>query len=145
MTASPSLFAAPREPVTLPLHITIPHAPRTKKNSGTITKRGRAWIIRPSEAWLSWRDTVLMDLKHVWRAKYELDFDLNIQALFYRDAARGDAVGLYQGLADVLADLRVVADDKYLVTWDGSRLLLDRACPRTEVYLWAYSPAPIGE
>ncbi len=140
MTTAPSLFAPPREPVTLPLHLTIPHAPRTKKNSGTITKRGRAWILRPSEAWLAWRDLVLMDLKDVWRAKYELDIDLSVRAWFYRDRAQGDAVGFYQGLADVLGELRLVDDDVRLVAWDGSRLLIDRACPRTEIVLSAYSP-----
>jgi hypothetical protein len=66
-----------------------------------------------------------------------IDYPVNCRALFYRDANRGDAVGLYQGLADVLEHGGVVTNDKYLVSWDGSRLLKDSARPRVEVELIA--------
>jgi hypothetical protein len=137
MTAS--LFATPRPLVALPLGITLPGAPRTKKNSGTIGRRGGRMMIVPSAAWMGWRDKVLMAHKDVWRANYRLDIELNIAARFYRDAATGDACGYYSGLADLLEELRVVANDKFLVSWDGSRLLRDVVCPRTEIVLSAYS------
>jgi hypothetical protein len=55
--------------------------------------------------------------------------------LFYRDAERGDAVGYYQGLADLLEKRGVVANDRLIMSWDGSRLLKDSANPRVELTL----------
>jgi hypothetical protein len=144
MTQTLSLFAAPRPRLVLPFALTIPYPPRTKKTSNRIAKRGRFLKVLPSAAWMGWRDDVLAALPDVWRANYQLDIDVNIRAWFYRDADRGDACGFYQGVADVLAELRIVDDDVRLKSWDGSKLLIDRACPRTEVVLTAYSPAPIG-
>lgn len=61
--------------------------------------------------------------------------ELNCRALIYRDARRGDAVGYYQGIADLLQHLCVLTDDRMLVSWDGSRLLLDPEHPRVDVVL----------
>ena len=63
------------------------------------------------------------------------DAPLNCRALFYRDARRGDAVGYYQGLADLLEKRGVIENDAQLTQWDGSRLLLDRENPRVEIEL----------
>ena len=60
---------------------------------------------------------------------------VNCAALFYRDALRGDAVGFYQGLADVLEKAGIVENDKFIVSWDGSRLRKDAARPRVELVL----------
>jgi hypothetical protein len=62
---------------------------------------------------------------------------LNCCAIFYRDADRGDAVGYYQGLADALEAAGVVADDKWIKQWDGSRLAKDADWPRIDVVLTA--------
>jgi hypothetical protein len=59
----------------------------------------------------------------------------NCAAIFYRDANRGDAVGYYQGLADVLEKAQVITNDKFITQWDGSRLLVDRENPRVELVL----------
>jgi hypothetical protein len=60
---------------------------------------------------------------------------VNCAALFYRDADRGDAVGFYQGLADLLEKGGVVSNDKWIVTWDGARLCKDASRPRVELTL----------
>ena len=64
-----------------------------------------------------------------------IDQPYNCAALFYRDRDSGDAVGYQQGLADALEKWNILSNDKYLVSWDGTRLLLDRAKPRVEVTL----------
>ena len=74
-----------------------------------------------------------------------LDQPYNCKAIFYRSRRIGDAVGYYQGLADLLQDknlstmrgvtLNVLTDDKWIQTWDGSRLEIDREKPRVEVEL----------
>lgn len=93
----------------------------------------------PSEAWESWASASLPQIAIQLRrnpVRCPLpDRAYNCAAQFYRDANRGDAVGYYQGLADVLEKARVVTNDKYITQWDGSRLLIDRANPRVELVL----------
>jgi Holliday junction resolvase RusA-like endonuclease len=56
-------------------------------------------------------------------------------AVFYRDADRGDAVGYYQGLADLLEKRGVLANDKQIADWNGSELRKDAQRPRVELTL----------
>ena len=117
--------------------LVIPGIPRTKKNSGRIVPRGRRHIILPSEAWKEWCDAVVPQLE-VWALRNRLQpiaYPVNCAALFYRDADRGDAVGFYQGLADVLEKAGIVENDKWIVSWDGSRLRKDASRPRVELVL----------
>jgi hypothetical protein len=120
-----------------PLRLVLPGAPRTKKNHGRIVPRGRRRILLPSEAWQSWCDALAPQLSAAMQRQglSPIDRPVNCRALFYRDADRGDAVGYFQGLADVLEHGGVVANDKYLTSWDGSRLRIDRARPRVELEL----------
>lgn len=60
---------------------------------------------------------------------------LNCRATFYRHANVGDAVGFYQGVADVLESHGIVDNDRQLVSWDGSRLRKDKDRPRVELVL----------
>lgn len=125
---------------TLPFGVrfTVPGAPRTKKNSGKIWNRGNRRIIRPSEAWLEWRDMVKRYTATKPEFRLRIDKPVNCCAHFYRDREAGDSHGYYNGIADVLQEIEVVVDDKWLVSWDGSRLLKDNMRPRTEVVLtWA--------
>jgi hypothetical protein len=123
------------------LEIVIPGIPRTKKNSGRIVRRGSSPIILPSAAWESWCKAVAPLLRGcIFRNRTAaIAAPVNCRALFYRDANRGDAVGFYQGLADLLEHGGVVANDKWIVSWDGSRLLKDAENPRVELRL-----TPIG-
>lgn len=111
--------------------------PRTKKNHASrLSHRGKPSIV-PSLPWMAWRDSVLdRDFfpARLPKGRY------NCRALFYRDRDSGDAHGFYQGLADVLQECGVVEDDKWIVSWDGSLLLVDRACPRVEVSLTRIDP-----
>ena len=117
--------------------ITLPGPPRTKKNSANITMVGKRKIVKPSAAWLRWRDQVrkwFLEQPAIARRGFPLPVaEYNCSALIYRDAARGDAVGYYQGVADVLEEIGVVTDDVQFTQWDGSHLLLDRTNPRVEI------------
>ena len=119
------------------LRLVIHGAPRTKKNHGTRLKIGKQIKTVPSAAWRSWRDVALLQIP---KAAELPEGRYNVRALFYRDAERGDAVGYYQGLADVLEEAGVVRDDAWLVAWDGSRLLKDPRDPRVELVISALTP-----
>lgn len=93
--------------------------------------------MQPSEAWETWckdlAPILRLDMQAV--AAEPIGFEVNCAAKFYRDAERGDLVGFMQGLADLLQHGGVVADDKWITSWDGSQLLKDARNPRVELVL----------
>lgn len=68
---------------------------------------------------------------------------VNVKALFYQDADRADAVGLYESLADLLQDAGIIKNDKQIVSWEGSLPLVDRGGPRVEVYMTVLRAMPV--
>jgi len=123
------------------LHFVLLGAPRTKKTSNRIVragKRGQGCLrIVPSAAHESWKRKVLGRAIAVARASKETPIlmPVNVRAHFYRDALRGDAAGYYQALADLLQAAGVIGDDKWIASWDGSRLRKDKDAPRIEVWI----------
>ncbi len=134
------------------IKIVIPGAPRTKKNHGRVVRVKDKPVHLPSDAWRRWRDGAILFARAGYtraalaaglpsRPAREgggyapLAQPVNCAAWFYRDAETGDAVGYYQGLADLLQEAGVVADDKWIVSWDDSRMLKDAHNPRVEVTL----------
>jgi hypothetical protein len=122
--------AEPRE-----VSFTVTGAPRTKKNSRRHVKVRGNLVPLPSKAFADWQRKCAITPEIVLP-----DVPYNVRAIFYRDAERGDACGYYQGLSDLLQHHDVISNDKYLVSWDGSRLAVDRVNPRVEVTL-----TPIGD
>lgn len=120
------------------LTLTLYGAPRTKKTSNQLQKFGGRLKVVPSRAWMKWRDKVAEsgDVQPWMRLK---DQPYNCCAIFYRDADRGDTAGFITGLADLLEELGVVSNDKWLVTWDGTRPRVDKANPRTEITLTPFT------
>ncbi len=118
--------------------LVISGPPRTKKNSGSVIKRGGRKFHIASDAYREW-DAAAQQQLAVFRAstdwKLPLLCDVNCAALFFRHALVGDAVGFYQALADILQNGGIVKNDKQIVQWDGSRMLKDAANPRVIVRL----------
>jgi len=137
MTRASSRRAQASGEAFTPVALIIPGAPRTKKNSLRRKMVGKFLKSLPSEAWCKWREDVLPRLMQWARQNKHAPIarPVNCAALFYRDALRGDACGYYQGLGDVLQEAGIVADDKWIVSWDGSRLRKDADDPRVEFVL----------
>lgn len=126
------------------LSFVIPGAPRTKKTSNRlVTNRqtGRRFIL-PSAAFEAWNKNTqlyLMRLRMIakgrdWIAKHASD-PVQIRAIFYRDANRGDFTGYAQALADALEESGLIVNDKQIVSWDGSYLSKAKDEPRIQVTL----------
>jgi len=131
----------------------LPVVPRTKKNSRThVRKRAKTGnmitVPLPSGAYREMEGQIVVFVARrqlrlaafpfpVSMQALRLEQPINCAAIFYRDADRGDSVGYYQGLADALEAAGVVADDKWIKQWDGSRLAKDASRPRIEVTLTA--------
>ena len=153
---APAFTLQPGESITF----TLPVVPRTKKNSRThVRKRAKTGnmitVPLPSDAYrqmegqiVAWARTSLAtdankslvldrNNKACRAERLFLAQPLNCAALFYRQKRIGDANGYYQGLADALEAAGVLADDKWIVQWDGSRLAKDADWPRIDVVLTA--------
>lgn len=108
--------------------------PRTKKTHNRVVFRNGKPKVLPSAAWCAWLDA-LRETGQLPPPEPLPDLPYQCRATFWRDADRGDLVGYQQGLADVLEGGGVISNDKWIQSWDGTRLLVDRACPRVEVEL----------
>jgi Holliday junction resolvase RusA-like endonuclease len=93
---------------------------------------GAAKLI-PSEAFMRYEK----DCGWFIRCKgLDINCRVNIRAIFYIDADRtSDLTNYMEALADMLVHYGVIRDDnrKIIVSWDGSRVYVDRKNPRTEV------------
>lgn len=149
-------------------YFTIAGPPRTKKTHNRIVRVGRFVKILPSEQYEHWfadamkqAPLIRRHLEDLHALSLPLTGKIHIAAKFYRDAARGDLLGYAQGLADYLQEPRmsrdgkvsrdgagIILNDSQIVSWDGTRLLVDAGNPRIEVevdvahetpWLWASS------
>jgi Holliday junction resolvase RusA-like endonuclease len=115
-------------------------SPRTKKTSNRIVRVGGRPLILPSEAHEEWYARAFPQARYAFvmhrkRCALPLAEPVNVRALFFRDARRGDTTGYYQALADLLERAGILKNDKFIASWDGSRLLVDRDNPRIEVVM----------
>lgn len=129
-------------------HFVIPGIPRTKKNSPQIVRRFSARPkLLPSKAYARWERDGLSHMFQVNVAARRLGvalpltMDLNCRALFYRNMDTGDATGFHDALADFMQKAGIVKNDVQIRHWDGTRLLVDRANSRVEVFLELLSAA----
>lgn len=143
------------------LRIIIPGAPRTKKTSNRIIKLGSFHKVMPSEAYMAWfkeamrRVSEIQDWAHSEGINLPITGPVWVKASFYlENAKQGDLCGYLQGIGDWLQERRfnanmkpprmtrdgagIITDDKQVVSWDGSRVFIDRLNPRTEIEVRAY-------
>jgi hypothetical protein len=133
--------------------------PRTKKNSPCIIpgmmRAGKDGVRRPvpvlvpSPAYTEWHRAAVYSLKipvfNLFNNEgfQTINYPVNCRAMIYRHALIGDALGYYQGLADFLEHnfgteenpRQIITNDRYIVSWDGSRMLKDADRPRIELTL----------
>lgn len=129
--------------------------PRTKKNSPQIIPHMKRPILAPSANYRIWHSGArrylyprLLGLASENDGLFPISFQVNMEAIFYRDANRGDLFGFLDGLADFLQDdlrppskradgpkLSVLENDVLIQSVDGSRLRKDKERPRIEVVL----------
>ena len=121
--------------ITEPLFILLPVKPITKKNSRRWAPIGKTgiWKLIPSEAYEQYeRDCGLFI-----RCKgLNISCPVNMRVIFYIDSDReSDISNYFEAVADMLVHYQVLADDnrKIVVSWDGSRVYVDRKNPRTEI------------
>ena len=115
------------------IKFTVPLAPVTKKNSQRIVVRGGRPIILPSEKFKEYEEIALW---YIPKRETPIDFPVNVRCIFYMPSNRlCDLTNHLEAIDDVMVKAGLLRDDNYkiIASHDGSRVLVDRDCPRTEV------------
>jgi len=123
--------------------IKIPLNPVTKKNSQRILyrwqinkagRRVRVPFIAPSAAYKQYEHDALFFLPGM----PDIDYPVNVKCVFYMQTKhKVDLNNLLEGCTDLLVKGHVLQDDNSNIVkgHDGSRVMFDKANPRTEIYI----------
>jgi Holliday junction resolvase RusA-like endonuclease len=101
---------------------------------------GRPFVLPSSQSKAWTKSAVKQMLAQIAAMKgrvFPIAHAVNCRALIYRERAVGDAVNFYQAVADALQEGGVLANDRLIVSWNGSELLKDAANPRILIELTA--------
>lgn len=112
---------------------TVPLPPITKKNSQRIVMRGNKPFILPSEKYKEYES---MALWYIPKRGVPIDFPVNVRCIFYMPTNRQcDLTNHLESIDDVMVKAGLLKDDNYkiLASHDGSRVMVDKNNPRTEV------------
>ncbi len=115
--------------------LTVIGTPVTKKNSSRIVHFGKRPAILPSAQYKLWEAKAVPQLRLCWSPRLPLEKPVNVAAVIYRQRAAGDLVNFLQAIADVLEVAGVVKNDRWIVSWNGSRLDKDAKYPRVELVI----------
>lgn len=134
------------------LRVTLPGVCRTKKNHRRHVQVGGFLKVLPSKQHEEWLEEVLSyapiirsQLKQAG-AQLPIACEVSVSATIYRDQDQGDLIGYLESIADAIQEpqfndrnkctrkgLGLIEDDRQIVCWDGSRMLVDKQRPRVEL------------
>ena len=115
------------------IHITLPGNIRSKKNSKRVFCRGKFPVVLPSKAYDVWE-------KQARQAALEqfygpiITAPVCVQAVAYCKGVLPDLSGMLESVGDCLEGV-ILENDKQIVSWDGSRVIRDKAHQRTEIII----------
>lgn len=115
------------------MKIVIQIPPTTKKNSQQIVWKNGRPIIIPSAKYKMYERQARAFLTPV---SSPIDYPVNVKCLYYMPTRRRvDLSNLLNSTLDILVHYGVLLDDNRNIVYsvDGSRVLYDKASPRTEI------------
>lgn len=117
------------------MKLTIPGQPITKKNSQQIlvNKRNGRPMIFPSKQFKAYEKVALAALGGPRHAPL-FTGDIAVRVSYYlQDNRRPDLLNLLQATADILEAAGVIANDRDIISFDGSRIMGKSPEPRAEI------------
>lgn len=115
---------------------TVTGNPIVKKNTQRAVFRRGYPIIVYSPQYREWAHRAMDELMVQKKPQEPIDYPVLLVCKFFMQTKRVvDLSALYEGIQDVLVQMHVLKDDNfnYVAGHDGSRVLIDRKNPRTEV------------
>lgn len=117
---------------------TVPGRPVPKKNNPVIVQHAKHPVLLPSKAWRAYEKAALAYLRVKVHAR--LSGPVQVTALYWLPDRRWwpDLANLFEGTGDLLQAAGIIANDRDIVSWDGSRIMgLDPDTPRAEITVQA--------
>ena len=118
------------------VEITIPGRPMTKKNHQQILRNkrtGKPFVVQ-SEAYQNYETACLWHLKTYRGPKFTGPVRVACRYWMPNRRSWPDLPGLYQATADILEKAGIIANDRNIVSMDGSEIVgIDRERPRVEI------------
>lgn len=116
--------------------IVLPGRPITKKNNmqAIPRKNGKGVILLPSKAYRDYEKQCLRWLMNYKGPRFH--GPVHVKALYWMPdkRSRPDLVNLEEATADILEAAKVIDNDRYIESWDGSRIIgVDKGNPRVEI------------
>lgn len=133
----PKPIALPVLPAGETWEFTIQSPPRTKKNHQKIIvnkRTGRPMVIGSDSA-RGWEADSVLQLKSQWHRDGGLAQPVGLMATFFRERKTGDLGNYLAALCDALEKAGVVVNDRWIASFDGSRLSSCPEDPRVVLYL----------
>jgi Holliday junction resolvase RusA-like endonuclease len=130
----------------LPITMTWPGEPRSKKNSVRVVRNGPRPVLLPSGAFTAYQEAVGWHIHQYKRIM--LDAPVNIRCVYYMAAHRRvDLLNLLAATCDILVRYGVIRDDcaDIVTSHDGSRVLYDKQNPRAVITITAEPPNPLQD
>ena len=117
------------------IKFTVPIAPITKKNHQQILKNHSTGkhFVSPSK---QYKDYENLALWYIPKRGEPIDFPVNVKCTFYMPTERlCDLTNHLESIDDIMVKAGLLKDDNYkiLTSHDGSRVMVDKDNPRTEV------------
>ena len=121
---------------------TILGPPVTKKNSARIVRNRKTGVpfllqSKPHEKWVKSAVDQLLGQ----RREHALTVPVTMAAKVYRAKRIGDLGNYLAAVCDALEEAGIVANDRLIQSFDGSRLLHDKENPRVEIQI---EPMEVG-
>lgn len=138
------------------IRITLPGACRTKKTGSIFISKPFPRLI-PGKPYRDWFDGIMtfkpliLDQLRGDGVPLPITCPVQVSALVYRDRRTGDLLGYLESIGDALQaeawskpedgkkqkmirnGLGIIENDSEIISWDGSRLMLDKDNPRVEL------------
>lgn len=117
------------------IKVTLPGSIRSKKNSKRIYKQGKFTKVLPSKAYITWEEQARGAVSMQWPYDQPFSFiekPVAVNAQIYYKGQQPDLSGCLESIGDAMEGY-LWANDKQIISWDGSRLHHNKKNPRTEI------------
>ena len=112
--------------------LVIPGQPATKKNSQVARCVNGKPVVLQSKAYRAYEKMALKALLACPRVEFSEPVVVTVH-YWLKDKRRPDLNNLMAATADILERAGVIADDREIVSWDGSRIMGTSPNPRAEI------------
>lgn len=114
--------------------LVITGRPTTKKNSPRVVRFGRFTKVLPSKKYCEYEEAALVELRKQRPTYYDGTVQVTCRYWMPDKRSSPDLVGLLQATSDILETAGILKNDKYIVSYDGSRIMgCDKKKPRVEI------------